>query len=546
MRIISSLAIENGEVTLDRDTQLWVYNGLDCTITREIFPHLRKEMDRKPGAQKAYDFERAMLGPALTMMRRGLRVDESVVDRLVTPLKSEGFKLRVLLNYLSLSKWGKRLNPASPAQLQKFFYEFLAIPPQKKMEKGVWKVTTNSEAMEKIRDGFPRGSIFASIILSLRDVEKKLNVLLADRDRDGRMKTSFNVAGTETWRWSSSTSPFWNGINVQNVTKDLREMFIPDEGKRMFYADLEQAESRTVAYLSGDEKYIAACEGGDLHTTVCRMTWPQFDWDGSSDEGLPYTLEQDEAGWWQLERKTGKRYNKDPFARRDRAIAEMPFLSIYSFRDMCKRSGHGTNYGLQPHSLARHLKIELKHAIRFQLMYYGGCIEEDNLYRWHKQSPESGFDRLIEGGNRLKNGLIEIEGAFPGIRKWHDEVAKELQLNMRLTTPFGFTREFWGRTNEATTLREAIAFLPQSTIGCLLNVGLWRLWHECEPELQMLGQVHDAVLGQAPEEEIDRWSAIILDKMVNPLYVNGRKMIIPSTIEWGPNWKDMKKWKPSI
>jgi hypothetical protein len=33
------------------------------------------------------------------------------------------------------------------------------------------------------------------------------------------MKCSFNTAGTETFRWSSSTNAFWRGTNLQNIPK---------------------------------------------------------------------------------------------------------------------------------------------------------------------------------------------------------------------------------------------------------------------------------------------------------------------------------------
>jgi len=36
---------------------------------------------------------------------------------------------------------------------------------------------------------------------------------------------------------------------------------------------------------------------------------------------------------------------------------------------------------------------------------------------------------------------------------------------------------------------------------------------------------------------------MVLEKMRNPLMVNGREMIIPSSVEVGDNWKDMIPWK---
>jgi DNA polymerase I-like protein with 3'-5' exonuclease and polymerase domains len=72
---------------------------------------------------------------------------------------------------------------------------------------------------------------------------------------------------------------------------------------------------------------------------------------------------------------------------------------------------------------------------------------------------------------------------------------------------------------------------------------LWRVWKELETEgVEVLGQVHDAILGQCDRDKIDDLMPKVLDKMHNPLEVNGRTMLIPSSVEVGDNWKDMKPW----
>ena len=110
-----------------------------------------------------------------------------------------------------------------------------------------------------------------------------------------------------------------------------------------------------------------------------------------------------------------------------------------------------------------------------------------------------------------------------------------------MTTPLGRRRQFWGRVEDGTTLRKAIAYVPQSTIGDLLNLGLYRVWNELE-DVDILGQVHDAILGQFPKDKADEIIPKILKCMANPLTVHGRQMIIPSDCEIGTNWKDMKKY----
>lgn len=522
MRILTH---ETDVSKLDKRDNDWFYNGMDCCVTRQLHDVLLPMVEKRNW--NAYEYERAMLGPSINMMLRGIRIDAEASTELIARLKEQEETYLELFYELCNAINHKAINHKSPVQLKELFYKALDIPEVKKRQGNVWKVSTDREALEKIAKESTRGVAFAKTILKLRDIDKQLQVLTATRDPDGRIRTSFNVAGTETWRFSSSESPAYSGINFQNVTERLRKVFVPDEGMAMFYADLDQAESRVVAYLSGDVDYINACESGDLHTTVVKMVWPNMGWTGDAEA--------------------------------DREMAERSYIRQYSFRDVCKRAGHGTNYGLRPASLARHLSIKVREAVRFQLQYYGGEVDFADLERWHEQDRDGGFDSLIDEGTivgvapRLgekDKRKVEVRGAFPGIRLWQDRTFQELELKGELTNPFGFKRQFWDRLTEQSTQREAIAFLPQSTVGILTNIGIYRLHYEL-PDVEMLANVHDAALGQFPIKEIDNLAPLVINCMQNSLVVNGRTLVIPSSIEVGMNWghqsddnpNGMHKWE---
>lgn len=506
--------------------KLWVYNGLDCCITHQVFGTLGQiKAERKGAADPAYDFERAMFGPAITCMARGLRFDEAEAAYVLEDMKVPYKALQDLLNEISLIVWERPVNHRSPLQLKQFFYEALNIEPIHKYVKGVVKVDTGREAMEKIRDQYPRGCMPAKIVIDLKEMDKKRELLEAKRDWDGRYRTSYGW--TETWRFKSSESNFWSGGNIQNWTEELRSAAIPDDGYTFFYCDLEQAESRAVAYLSGDEEYIKACESSDLHTYVAMLVWPHLPWTGDPKE--------------------------------DRKIAERPYYRHFDHRFMCKKAGHGSNYGLTAPSLARKLMIKQRDAFRFQYLYYGGEAKSVDLERWHSQDTTAGFNLLIDTGER-EGTFIYIKGAFPNIRKWHTEVANELQTTGQLVNPFGFTRTFWGRVWADETVREGLAFNPQSTVGILAKIGLWRTWHELEPEgVQILGDVHDAIMGQIPTARLDELAPRVIQCMTNPLQIGGRTMTIPAELLVGDCWRKfnndpnkgkiflrgLKKWKPT-
>jgi DNA polymerase I-like protein with 3'-5' exonuclease and polymerase domains len=55
--------------------------------------------------------------------------------------------------------------------------------------------------------------------------------------------------------------------------------------------------------------------------------------------------------------------------------------------------------------------------------------------------------------------------------------------------------------------------------------------------------VHDAILGQVPNDKVDELMPKIVKCMTNPMVVHGKELIIPSSVEVGDTWKNLKTWK---
>jgi len=454
-----------------------VYNALDCCLTFEVFEVLSTLRNEIP---EVYNFERALQAPAMEMMLRGFKIDETERQRGIADYKAKIEHLQEQLNIFAHAVWDKGLNPNSPKQLIDFFYGEMRLPVQHKFDKGTRKVSTNREALEKLELHFHARPIIATI-LALRDCSKRLSVLETEVDGDGRMRTSYNIAGTETWRWSSSANSAGTGTNLQNISPDLRRMFVADPGFKLCGIDLEQAESREVGWLCGtlfgDWSYLDACYGGDLHTVVCKANWKHLKWTG------------------------------DP--REDRAIADGIAYREYSFRDLAKKLGHGSNYYGQPTTMARHAKVPRPMVETFQNEY---------------------FTR------------------FPGIPKWHRWTAQQLQTTQSVTTPFGVRRHFFGRPGDDTTLREAIAFSPQSSTALRLNLILWRIWKHMGKRVQILAQVHDAIYFQikmtSDAEELALITEVLGHFEIPMKSGDGHEMITGAEAKWGWNWANFSDKNP--
>jgi DNA polymerase I-like protein with 3'-5' exonuclease and polymerase domains len=486
MPLVHTHELRPGELRADN---LQVYNGLDSCVTLEVHEELQTLFNVEP---EIYTFERALQAPALEMMLRGWAIDEYERGKAIAALRSDLALLDETLDDFGAAVWDRRekdphagyvrpLNPRSTHQLKAFFYGTMHLPEQWASKKGVKKLSMDREALEKLEVYFHARPIIATI-LEIRELTKQISVLETEVEPDGRMHTSYNIAGTETGRWSSSRNVFGTGTNLQNLQTDenistgalsIRRMFVADPGHKIVGIDLEQAESREVGWLCGtlfqDWSYLDACEAGDLHTTTSKLIWPNLDWTG------------------------------DP--RADRALAEQPFYRNYSYRYMAKRGGHGSTYLGTPWTMSRHLKVPVKLMEDFQERFF--------------------------------------VDAFPCIPRWQRWTAERLQLDQQLTTPFGRTRHFFGRPREDTTLREAVAYSPQSSTGDRLNLALWRVWKHMGTRVQILAQVHDALYFQFPEampehELVREALALVSTPMRDPR--SGRLFDVPGEAKSGWNW----------
>lgn len=465
---------ESGLFTVDgqemkshsRLTALSVYNGMDTTNTAQVWEALQFERD--PPTEILYKFVKGMRAPAMQMTFRGILIDEIERAKLIDLYEKQERVLNALFVQITEAICGRALNPRSTQQMAELLYQSMRLPPQKKYDKETKqeKLTTDIEALEKLAE-FSRDSKFVcDLIITCREMRKKLQVPRSAADADKRMRFSFNVAGPSTGRWSSNKNPCGSGTNGQNITDEMRRMFIPDPGMKLGNVDLSQAESWATGYLSDDEAYIAACAGPDLHTHVARLLWPLYNWTGDS--------------------------------KKDRELAEVAFYRHFSRRDLSKRGGHAKNYMTTAPTMAKKLKIALALAEEFGRNYYS---------------------------------------SFPGIPAYHQAVQIRLAQTRSLWSPTGRFRRFFGPRFDAETLRQAVAHLPQSLVGDVLNVALYRIWEKLDPvPVQILLQIHDAILFQYNPAHEAETLAIVKRLMAVPLQVGKRTLTIPCDITCGWNW----------
>jgi DNA polymerase-1 len=420
----------------ETEEDLWKYNCLDCVRTREC-GEVETRTIAELGLESVDAFQQKFFWPVLQCMQRGIAVDKKVRQSFANELmdelgKREAFFERVL---------GHPLNPGSRVQMAKLFYEDLKQRPNfKRAKKGVpGNLTCDAEALILIARREPILRPLLKAIAEYRSLGVFLRTFVnAPLDIDQRMRTSNNICGAETFRFSSSKNVFGSGTNLQNVPKggedddpedeetallgrltlpNVRKIFVPDPGYEIFDKDLSKADLRIVTWEADEPEMKAMLrEGKDPYVEIARE------------------------------------FYRDPTITKTRADgSENPKYRTF------KSFAHGTHYLGTPHGLSARLGLSVHEATRAQAWYLG----------------------------RMRR-----------IKEWQKEFCDALRSRRFVQNVFGYRRYYFGHVDDATC-REAIAWLPQSTVALYIN-RIWMNVYERYPHIQILLQVHDSLVGQYP------------------------------------------------
>lgn len=132
--------------------------------------------------------------------------------------------------------------------------------------------------------------------------------------------------------------------------------------------------------------------------------------------------------------------------------------------------------------------------------------------------------------------------AFPEIKEWQHHVGQRVKDQLPLYNALRRMVILMGRPWDGHTYKQGLAFEPQSGIGDVLNLGLWRLWRYHDPVwVEVLAQIHDAVLGQYLIENRETAQSAIMDALRIPVPVTDfrgvtRTCTIQAELAVGQNW----------
>lgn len=329
------------------DDQWWEYNCRDCVRTYEIAEVLIANRNVRPLKSTQYgspnEIQQRLSIPVARASLRGIRMDNKLRDQFAFELferqAAEESRIARLL--------GHPLNPRSPQQMHKLFYEDFGQP--KILDRKTYRPTLDSDALAAIGRREPILRPLANSITAVRSFGNLRAFCLQPLDIDGRFRSQLTIPGTETFRFASSADPLGYGTNAQNITDgtrskvddlelpNLKKLFIPDEGKMFFDFDLPQADARFVAWEADDDilKEIFADPSRDMHSENAEII----------------------------------------FGRRPKSKDDI-------IRYYAKQGVHMTNYGGSAKVLAMILGITIHEAENFQKRWFGA---HPKIAQWHRR-----------------------------------------------------------------------------------------------------------------------------------------------------------------
>ena len=221
---------------------------------------LTNELEKIDGLKLFNEIDMPTVEVLANMQWNGMKVQEDKLLEFGKMLKSRIDELTQEIYDLA----GEEFNINSPKQLGEILFEKMGLPCNKKTKSGY---STAEEVLEKIRFESP----IVEKILEYRKL-MKLNSTYVEglipyiNSKTGRIHSFFHQTITATGRISSTEPNLQNIPTREEIGKEIRRAFLPEEGKIFIDADYSQIELRVLATMAEDEHMIYAFEHGeDIH-----------------------------------------------------------------------------------------------------------------------------------------------------------------------------------------------------------------------------------------------------------------------------------------
>jgi DNA polymerase-1 len=261
------------QVTMDTvpAAQAAAYASADACVTLRLAGVLLPELAERGLTHLFRDVEMPLVPVLVAMEAAGIKLDADYLRHMSGELSTRLEAIEQEIYQIA----GRTFNVNSTQQLADVLFGQLGLPVEGVRKTKAGTYSTSADVLEGLRGKHE----IVDLILEQRQLSKLLSTYVDAlpamvNPRTGRLHTSFNQAGAETGRLSS-TSPNLQNIPIRTeIGREIRRAFVAEDGWRLLSADYSQVELRILAHISGDEYLLAAfARGEDIHASAASKVY---------------------------------------------------------------------------------------------------------------------------------------------------------------------------------------------------------------------------------------------------------------------------------
>lgn len=454
------------------------YNPADAANTFGIAEVLLEEI-KKQGCVDQFNFEMSLIPISLMLQLQGIKVDTAKQKELIDLWSGKRAELKEVLD----KQLKREINFNSPKQMQQLLYVELGLPVQYKRRKSITEqktMTTDANALRTLSRLVPNNPVF-NLILGYKKadmlVRQFLDIELSPEDK---VHTSYNITGASS--------------DDEEDTKKTKRSF----------GRWSSSASIILPYGSGNLQNIPP-EARKMYRAKQGYKIIQADYSQAEAVVVAHLTGDQKLIRMFYESFGLSKTEKKPYDIHKMTIANMLNIDMDKVTPDQRTAGktirHATSYSAGPQVLANRLGIKLSDAKKLMELY-------------HK--------------------------ANPSLRMWYQRIQEELKRSRTLVNLFGRKHRFLDRWGDSL-FRSAYSYIPQSTVGDLLNKALVRIYNglpELWYDLTVLLQLHDAVYVMVEEQHVLSTIHYMRRCMMIPLKCNNQTFQIDVDFKVGDSWAE--------
>lgn len=485
----------------DKIDKFLIYNARDCAAEFELDEAQEEDLISMaetyhvPLVDYYYNYMMKKHKLYLKLETTGKRVNHARQKE----LKIKYTEMQEIVHARLTAAIGQEVNVKSYPQVFELLYKIMKFKMRKRdptSEDTIVALLGSSKKKEQ-------KSILNDLLEERRIRDQKSRQIMFSPDYDGRCKSSYNISATETCRSSTGIlkkplRPKKIGLADHTISahgrlgKDIKSMFIADEGKVILAADAEQAEARVVAVLSEDWELLEAFDTVDIHRRTAGLIF-----------GYTSRLE------------LGQDF-KHPI------VDFLPKDGPERFTG--KKTRHAGNYDMKKHT--------------FMVTF---------------NTDAQKYEVLMEISEWKANQMLELfHAASPKIKSvFHAQIQDAINSSRTLIDPFGGVRIFNGRMDDSL-YGEGYANIPQRTVAHVVQGAFLKLYEDLKGEdVLFYHEKHDEICIGVPANNWEPYAKLMKKYMEIPVDFSqyctlkrDYKLTIPCEVVMSEtNFSDFKKVK---